>query len=78
MHLSDHCKIQTFTGTVQCYDCHYDPSALKQKDDGDWTGTGKGGFPRCSLKNNDDHDFLNKYGCTKGKCFIRRDPNGRK
>ncbi len=73
----NHICYTVFSEGTRCYDCHYDQRGLSQKEDGQWVSVGYGGFHRCALRNEEDSDFVNKYSCNKGKCFIRRDSNGR-
>ncbi|CAH1800160.1 unnamed protein product [Owenia fusiformis] len=60
----------------RCYDCNYAPTGFT-KHVTFWKAVGaNAGFSKCSLTQEEDGDFLDKWACQSGRCFIRRDPNG--
>ncbi|XP_013408138.1 uncharacterized protein LOC106172092 [Lingula anatina] len=57
------------TKAVRCFDCNYSPSGF-------YPSGYERGYERCALSTYGDADFIDKWECRSGRCFIRQDKNG--
>ncbi|ELU11957.1 hypothetical protein CAPTEDRAFT_216761 [Capitella teleta] len=60
----------------RCYECNFSPSGYI-KDSVGWKNEGESiGYHRCALQDEQDAEEVDKWKCTSGVCFLRRDSNG--
>ena len=64
-----------YTTGSYCYDCHYDPDEDKVRSGDTWGPFA--GYSKCAMADSAQRGTVDRWECQTGKCFIRKDPNGR-
>ena len=64
-----------YTTGSYCYDCHYDPDEDKVRSGDAWGPFA--GYSKCAMADSAQRGTVDRWECQTGKCFIRKDPNGR-